>query len=283
MTTIQVSGEDTVLRGRVSKIKRYGWTILDRPGVLMEIDKNELHVDASYQRDVSGKDAKVVAIAAAWSWIACGAIIVAMRNNKAHVIDGQHRVLAAMKRSDIASLPCIVFETENSAQEAQGFLQANTFRKAMKASDQFRAMVVAGHPVAIKVAELVESGGRIISSRGESGKHLTCISAMMRCAEADWNTLERIYPVIDELCVDRPVTHKIVAALFYIERYEVRRKSLTEKRWKDRLKKVGADALETGARKVAGYLGMSGEKVWARGMIDVLNRGLRDDFLEIPQ
>lgn len=281
MTAMQMAKED-MAGNAVTKIKRYGWTILDRPGVLMEIDKTELHVDPTYQRDVSSKDSKVIAIAGAWSWIACGAIIVAMRGGKAHVIDGQHRVLAAMKRADIVTLPCIVFETESTVQEAQGFLQANTFRKAMRASDQFRAMVVAGHPIAHKVDELVIRHGREVRTNA-SPETLSCIAALMRCAETDWGVLERIYPIISDLCEGRSITHKIVEGLFYIERFETKGKSLTEKRWRERLRKVGAEALETGARKMAGYSGMGGGKIWARGMVDVINRGLRDDLLEIPQ
>lgn len=258
------------------------WNLIDKPGVIIEIDKRELHVDPTYQRDVSAKDTKVQAIAASWSWVACGAIIVAMRNGKAHVVDGQHRVLASLLRPDINMLPCIVFETTGVEHEAKAFLQANTFRKPMKSSDQFRALVVAGDPTAIKVHELIRTHGRGINSSGDSPTGVRCVAAVMRCAMIDWDVLQRVYPVINQICSGRGITQQLVLGLWHIERWEVTGKSLTDKRWRDRLNKVGAEGLETSARKLSAYLGQSGEKVWARGMVDALNKGLREDLLELP-
>ena len=286
MTALQLSKDDTaVLRNSsMTKVKRYGWIITDKPGVLMDINKSDLFVDPAYQRDVRTKDAKVTAIAAAWSWIACGAIIVGMRNDEArmYVIDGQHRVLAAMKRADISTLPCIVFETDGPVQEAQGFLQANTYRKAMQYADQFKARVVAGDEMVIRVNDLVLQHGRVVASYSGPST-MGCARALLEAALLDWPVVERIYPIISELCAGRTISQQILVGLFYIERQESNGKSLLSKRWRDRLNKVGAEALETGARKMAGYAGANGARIWARGMVDVLNRGLRDDLLEIPQ
>src|SRR4051812_44439221 len=102
----------------VSKVEKFGWIIVDKRGVAMDIPKCSLHVDKSYQRDALGSS-KILRIAREWSWIACGRLIVGIRPDGSYVvIDGQHRKLAADKRSDIADLPCEVFEVLGPSQEA---------------------------------------------------------------------------------------------------------------------------------------------------------------------
>jgi len=103
-----------------SKIERYGWTVQDGQGELRLISKHDLAVDyASYQRIAN--NAKTLVLARDWSWIACGALIVASRGGALHVVDGGHRLVAAMKRDDITMLPASCSKRKRSGKRLKVF------------------------------------------------------------------------------------------------------------------------------------------------------------------
>lgn len=131
----------------VDKVTRYGWTVKDQPGDLRMVHKDLLVVDISYQREVTAS--KVTAITAAWSYLSCGALIIAERNGTLYVIDGGHRLAAAKRRSDITHLPCVVFQTASAEAEARGFLSVNTGRKPVNAMVKHKALLVAGDEAAL--------------------------------------------------------------------------------------------------------------------------------------
>jgi ParB-like chromosome segregation protein Spo0J len=86
--------------------------------------------DASYQRSIEGKASQRVieAIAGAWSWAACGAILVMRAGaERFTVIDGQHRIEAA-KRCGVDYLPGVVLAEMPVALQAQAFVSANRNR-----------------------------------------------------------------------------------------------------------------------------------------------------------
>src|ERR1039458_1218404 len=84
----------------VDKAPRYAWTIKNAPGEFHMLPKGELEVDPGYQRNKINLG-RVVELSRAWDWIACGCLVVALReDNKWFVVDGQHRKLAADERSD---------------------------------------------------------------------------------------------------------------------------------------------------------------------------------------
>lgn len=68
---------DRVHNGTMTKIDRYGWSMQDNKGELRWINKMDVQVDYSYQRNTN--EIKLKNIARDWSWIACGAIVVANR------------------------------------------------------------------------------------------------------------------------------------------------------------------------------------------------------------
>ena len=100
------------------KVARYNWIIRNAPGEFLMIPKQELEVDHGYQRNAVNQR-RIDALCRTWDWIACGCLVVALRDdNRWFVMDGQHRKLAADMRSDIKELPCLVFETAGRREEA---------------------------------------------------------------------------------------------------------------------------------------------------------------------
>ena len=154
------------IRGGQSKVDRYGWKLIDRPGVYENIDKKRLGIDESYQRPEIVS--KIREMSANWSWMACGVILVARRGKRFYVYDGQQRTAAAMRRSDIKTLPCLVFDTEGAPEEAEAFVRSNTMRRPVEAIWKFRALVVAGDQAAIELSRALEAKGYRVHDSGSS-------------------------------------------------------------------------------------------------------------------
>lgn len=269
-----------VVYGNQDKVTRYGWRLADRPGELRMVPKGALTVDHSYQRDVRATDGKVKRIAAEWSWVACGAIIVGNRDGKLHVIDGQHRVMAALKRSDVGALPCIVFETQDIQQEADGFLRANRNRKPMNTVDAFKAQLVAGNKVAVKVKQLADESGLTICNYSGAGT-MACVGLAMSCIEADEDAFVRAWPSIVAACAGGSLHNNIVKGMFYVETHLADGQSLGDARWRKRIAQVGRDAIIRGIAQAVSFRGSSGANVVAEGILAALNKGLRTATLEI--
>lgn len=253
------------------KIQRYGWKMLDKPGRFMMIKKELLEIDPTYQREQN--EAKVLPIAARWSWIGCASLSVAKRGQRFFLMDGGHRHGAAMRRSDISALPCMVHDMDSVKDEATFFLILNLFRKAMTSTERFNAQTASENEHAIFVSDLLAQAGRDTKSAGNSAR---CLTALMKSAEHSREHLIRIWPLIDELCRGRPIHSHLLRALIYVESRMPEGETLTGRKWRDRLFTAGADGLLDAMNKAAGFLGKSGEKVWGEGILQRLNHGLQN-------
>lgn len=252
----------------LSKVERYGWTIKDRPGALLDIPKGDMRVDETYQR--AANENKIRAIAREWSWIACGVIIVAERDNVFYVVDGQHRVIAARRRADIKTLPCIVFETTGAVEEAAGFLRANTQRKMLGGVDRFRALVATGNPAAVFVRDLCAAVHREVKATGAANS-VRCVMTLLKYAAQDPKTLEKLWPLINSLHEGEVISERIVEGLMYLEQHMPKGESLTDRKWHDRVLRIGAASLIEAANKASAFYARGGAKVWAIGMVQALN------------
>ena len=121
-------------------VDRYKWVVKDKQGELSMVNKNLLSIDPTYQRKASQE---------LLSWLESGrglvgVITISRRNNTLYVVDGQHRVMAAMKRSDITHLPAIIFENDAVKAEAQAFINSNVNRGSLKMIEKFNALLRAG-------------------------------------------------------------------------------------------------------------------------------------------
>lgn len=260
----------------MDKLERYKWTVRDEPGVLRAISKLALAVDPSYQR--APNDAKIAALTRDWSWIACGALTVAKRpDGSLFVVDGQHRLLAAMRRSDIDELPCVVFRTKDAQEEASGFLDANTNRRAIGSFARYHALLMKGDEAAQLVKKLAEDAGRQISSKsGNSPNNIQCVGSLLRLAGAHPGKLRTIWPVIVEVCSGVSLHERIVEGLMYIEIRMPQGSSLADKPWRAMVLRAGHSGLLDGAAKAAALYARGGAKVWSQGMVEAINRGMRN-------
>ena len=109
-----------------SKKDRYGWSNPGQQGKQILIDKFDLEIPVEYQRDLS--EQKVVELTKLFMWAAFGVLTIVERDGRFLVADGQHRLYAVLRRSDVTFVPCIVFKVNSIEEEAKIFLAINTSR-----------------------------------------------------------------------------------------------------------------------------------------------------------
>lgn len=272
----------------LDRIARFGWTTTDTRGRYAEIDKNDLHVDPAYQREAAMAASRQ--IASKWSWIACGTLSVAKRKDGSYfVIDGGHRLLAALHRSDIHLLPCLVFNVVNEEQESKSFIVQNQQTRRMSPFDLLRAELHCGDPVAVAITGLVESCGMTFGPTSSSTPWhaVRCINQVKRLYSMNRDVLEAIWPVVAETAKaeQQPVTDKGLGALHYIESRLVRlgsTSSLTRPPWRGRVVAIGCTGLHNAANKAAAFYATGGDKIYAGGVLQVLNYKVRNKLTIDP-
>lgn len=261
----------------VEKTARYGWVTKDEPGTLLSLHKDILQIHPSYQREVIVQ--KVKEITSSWSWVGCGALIVGKRGGDYWVIDGQHRALAAKRRSDITHLPCVVFETSDVQQEARGFLDANTGRKPVSAIAKQKALVAAGDEVAAFVHKTCADLGISIRAYASKRNELKSIAWCMKRAAENKETFVKVLGIASELSTqdDMQIPERVLEGLWVINAKVG--DGLNDPRLKKRLREKGARALLDAANRAAAYYSSGGGKIWAQGMLAELNKGLQKKFV----
>jgi hypothetical protein len=261
------------IRGGQSKVDRYGWKLIDKPGVYENIDKKRLGIDESYQRPEIVS--KIREMSANWSWMACGVILVARRGKRFYVYDGQQRTAAAMRRSDIKTLPCLVFDTEGAPEEAEAFVRSNTMRRPVEAIWKFRALVVAGDQAAIELSRALEAKGYRVNDSGSSPRALRCIRALQEAYKTNKACFARVWPLVADMHRGQQVHHKVFAGLFWLEcQLEDQKISLTKEPWRARALKLGPAGIREATAKASAFYAGGGYKVWGLGVLQALNKGL---------
>lgn len=268
------NSEDRVHHNSMSKIDRYGWIVHDTPGVFLEIDKHDLNVDKTYQRDQN--EAKVKAIASAWSWVSCAAIVVADRSGLFFVMDGQHRVLAARRRSDITTLPCLVFSVEQSADEAKGFLRINKGRRPLTSIETFKAECSVGNTDAIEAQRIMTASGRYASQK-DGPNTVRCIAMLTKIIREQPGSAETIYDITNAICHGRTLNNRVLAGIATIVR-RMKGESKDLVRLRRRLVDVGYDEIDLSISKACSFFARGGDKVFAEGILQAANKGLRNRF-----
>jgi hypothetical protein len=269
LTEVNAFGQD--------KVARYGWTVTSDKGRFRELDKRLLQVNPEYQREAF--KAKQLELASNWSWIACGVLTVAHRDGLYWVVDGQHRKLAADRRSDIQALPCLVFDVLDVKDEARAFLATNTNRKPVTAMGKFKALTIAGDEAARLVDDVIKSCGLRLATASKEVGDFKAVAWALSAAKDDPQTFVSVMRLASDLALAErtPVHHHIVKGLQYINsRIDG---GIDAKRFNDRAMKVGMAALHRGAISAGEYYSAGGSRVYALGMMEVLNKGLQNKIV----
>jgi hypothetical protein len=259
----------------LSKRRFYKWGILDVPGTFRYLNKYDLYIDPSYQR--TGDNKRALDLARNWSWLACGTLQIAKRNNKYYVIDGQHRLMAAVKRDDIDVVPCMVYETDNNTDEAIGWLRANTFRRIPTSIQKFPALIESGNTDALYLKEVCDLLGIKITKNNTNALEMASIKSSLNIIAHNRLRFYKVMSFIAELCVEHPIKEILIIGLDYIEQ----KFDLNDKILRERLLNIGPKKLITSAQDAAAYYSKGGQKVWANGMLnEVIKKKSKKYLLE---
>lgn len=258
-----------------SKVERYKWTLVDvpKPGEMRLVDKRALAVNHEYQR--SAFESKVLRMARDFSWIAFGAITVSERDGGLFVVDGQHRLQAALRRDDVSQVPCIIYKLGDIREEAKAFLSLNGDRKPVTSSGKFKAEICAGDQVAAMVNKLILDSGRVLGS-GNSANTVACIGILLACANENSERFKALWPVIVEFSKGRSIQNSFIKGLWYAEGKMPEGASFCRGRWMDRLLEVGYEAVTASIKKASAYHGAGTPKVLAEGILNAVNYKLRN-------
>lgn len=267
---------ETTNNGKTDKVSRYKWKLKDSPGTFKYISKHDLRIADEYQRELI--ETKVLDISADWSWFGCGALVVAIRNFEYWVVDGQHRFRASLNRSDIQTLPCMVFDTYDVVEEAKAFLTLNTGRKPVTAIGKLKALAASNDENSEFVVNAIKNAGLVISKTCTNGTQIKCISVCQRLAKEGRDTFVRSLKLCSELSAvsNVPVLERVLAALYYIDKNTV--EGIEDKRMRARIKSIGSDGLYAAASRASAYYAHGGMKVWADGVLAALNKGVQNKF-----
>lgn len=241
----------------------------EKKGVLGDLNKNLLVVDKAYQRNESPKLVK--AIAKNWKWTAAGVITVNKRDGVYNVIDGQHRVLAAKELAEVTHLPCIIHDGLTIEQEAETFLDVNVGRNNMSALDKFRAATVKGDELAIYVNNQIEARKFMAAPKGANS--VQCVKVLCDYAKTNRANFVQALDLSTRICKGRKLDRIIFDAIghFYS-------KGVVCDRIKQRILDLGYDAIYAAIKKANLQFGSRHRQSSARGLLEAVNKGLRNKF-----
>ena len=257
---------------KIDKIKRYEWKVIDRKGEYYDINKVDLYVDLAYQRS-KWNQKKVNDIAAAWSWVKCGTLTVAIREDVWWVVDGATRKLAADKRSDITQLPCMVYDLDNSIpDEALSFVGINNSKTVVGSCDRFKALIVGGENSAVGLNNLFQSTGHKASVRG-GVKSIACLMTIWKLYQKDTRILTDLWPLISAINEECRIRDNVARALFWTE-VAARKQgmTLTSPPFRPFLIKAGGDKIASEVKHEVAIVGRGGARIEANGLIKFMAR-----------
>lgn len=266
--------------GEHSLEQLHKWKIVDKAGSFQWIDKAKLQIDHQYQRDNVNAD-RVNKIAADWTWVAFGVLIVARRKDDTYwVVDGQHRKLAADKRTSVTNLPCMVFKMAEVPEEAEGFLSANTLRGPVSSYDKFRCKLACKDKVALAVQAMVEDSKYQIARNGKEKNGVCCVALLTRCQEMDPSIATRMWKLCVEICDGEHMHENLYSGMFTLEcKFSKSGISLADRCHKDKLISVGQEEILKRMRELKIGLGKGGSFVSAQAIVLLLNKSKKTNKL----
>ena len=266
----------------LDKVNRYNWKMSNSPGELVWLPKSILNIDHRYQR-APKHVSKINQIAKNWNWVSLAAIVVAQRPDKTYwVVDGQHRVIAAMQRSDVDQLPCLVHQMNNVSHEAEAFIDTNTGRKPVQFIEKHKAAIMSGDAVAAAVQKLIDDGGKRICATSSVPNGIKSIGLLSKLVTSSNEELQRVWPLVCNITDGKYCSERIIDALVYIEKKMPGNQSITDTKWASRLMDIGNEELMRAAGEGAAFFSKGGAKAWAVGIVNRLNKGLHNKLELLP-
>lgn len=154
----------------------------------------------------------------------------------------------------------------------------NTLVKPVSAIDKHRARLVAEDPVAAKIQETLDRLGVIITKSANGPGQFGAIAWTYRRALENPENFEKVMDFTTDITREAgmPVAEKLVDGLWYIHANV--EDGLDNKRLNQRLRHVGAAKLFDGVLRASAYFARGGARVFAQGILEVVNKGAHNRF-----
>lgn len=185
------------------------------------LPKSALIVDHEYQRPLAKAHARRLAALFKWAHFQPLTVTPARPvdgDRKWAVIDGQHRLQAAMSIPDIDEVPCYVVPAAGLAEQAEAFLAVNNNHRTVTPFERFRAGLTAHDEESLKLQRILDRVGLTLVPAGGAVSPMTTSSVstlrrgLRRCGAGN---LEKGLRAIARAWPDRPAAfiEAYVAAL----------------------------------------------------------------------
>lgn len=188
------------------------------------VKPTDLAVEASYQRDLSGKSIGLIKkIVANFDWAKFKPPICAESGDGLFVIDGQHTAIAAATHPHVYEIPVMVVKRDMIERRADAFVSQNTERVAVSPLQVFHAEITSNKPDVIAILKAAtKAGGTIPRTMPQKGRskpgQITAVSAARRILRTDGvGKLERILRIA-VLSKVHPINSTLLYGLQYIVR-----------------------------------------------------------------
>jgi hypothetical protein len=275
--TDSTAAESTPYRG--DKVKAYGWApVPDCKPTFRWINKNNLRVDHCYQRNEISYH-KIARITRNFEWASCGAILVAERApGEFYAFDGQHRLLAAKRRSDITEMPCLVYDLCGTQDEANAFLDVNTERKAIGGTARHNARLTANDSTARLIQDCIDESGLNVANTAVKSRQIKCLTVCYQMAGINADLFRDALMLSAELSAssDSPVRETVLLGLFHVgQRIPL---GLQNRKFRKRVLDLGMEELCTAISRAKAFYARGGSRVYAAGIVERVNKGLQQKF-----
>lgn len=254
----------------VPKVEKYKWAKLGQKGELVYLDKNDLKVDPSYQREAPTNE-WTLNLARNWDWPSCGTITVSERDDQWWVVDGQGRLSAAMQRTDINELPCMVFRNSSIEEEATTFLKVNAHRRSVASFAKYKAALTAKQPLALFVQSHLDSAGLSVGIVG-SPKAVACIATLMALAKENKDRFTKMWPLFTHSHQESEIYGVVIKGFWEVERAWDGKKSLTANPHFSKLIRIGGHACLAEIRRLTCERGKGGHAVFRDAILVMLKK-----------
>lgn len=132
------------------------------------VNPTDLHVDATYQRDLSKRSVELIrGMVKGFAWNRMKPPIVVESDGLLHVLDGQHTAIAAATLR-LGQIPVFIVDAPSLDQRARAFVGHNTDRITVSPVAIHRALVASGDPDALDVAAVCKRAGVRIRQLNQS-------------------------------------------------------------------------------------------------------------------
>lgn len=155
--------DDNGLR-RIKPIERFAreaGPVLNDPPQMLWVDPTDLHVDETYQRNLSRRSVWLIErVVTSWDWTHLKPPIVCRdESGRLEVIDGQHTAIAAASHPGIDKIPVMLVKAATVAKRARAFVGHNQDRIAVTPAQIHYSMVAAKDREAMQIDAVCRAAG----------------------------------------------------------------------------------------------------------------------------